>query len=127
MTTYPKDDVAEAECLAILRKLIKPGREIYTAVTHEAQSGMSRSIELYLIQGRDDVRKITYHVARVLSERIDQRNGGVIVTGCGMDMCFGTVYRLGQKLWPNGTSKPHGVRNGAPDTTGGYAIKARDL
>jgi hypothetical protein len=30
---------------------------------------------------------------------------------------------LGQKLWPNGTKKPHGARNGQPDESGGYALK----
>jgi hypothetical protein len=44
-----------------------------------------------------------------------------------MDVCFAAVYNLGRTLWPNGTDKPHGTRNGTPDTDGGYALKNRSL
>jgi hypothetical protein len=45
------------------------------------------------------------------------------VNGCGMDMGFSVVCNLGAMLWPMGTDTPHGTRNGAPDSAGGYALK----
>jgi len=39
------------------------------------------------------------------------------------DMGFQIVYQLGQRMWPDGTPKPHGRRNGQPDSAGGYALK----
>ena len=50
-------------------------------------------------------------------------DNGVVVQGCGMDMGFDLVYSLGYAIWPKGTPKPHGKRNGEPDRDGGYALK----
>ena len=36
---------------------------------------------------------------------------------------YHVVYNLGYTLWPKGTSKPHGTRNGEPDSDGGYALR----
>jgi hypothetical protein len=47
------------------------------------------------------------------------------VGGCGMDMCFHTVYLLGLAMWPQGTPEPHSRRNGTPDSNGGYALRYR--
>ena len=55
------------------------------------------------------------------------KTGGLRVSGCGMDMGFHVVYNLGYALWPDGTPEPHGTRNGAPDSDGGYALKHRWL
>lgn len=83
--------------------------------------------------GRDQVRlyrhkpvlaiqDISGLAADATSNGWDDR-GGVRVGGCGMDMGFHIVYTLGHAMWPNGTRKPHGTRNGEPDTAGGYALK----
>ena len=50
-------------------------------------------------------------------------DGGIKIGGCGMDMGFYLVYNLGYTLYPNGTPKQHGTRNGEPDFDGGYAFK----
>ena len=123
-------DEDKASALKTLRKL-KPGTTIYFVVTHVARSGMQRSIEFY-IPTRDHDRKptitrITWEMSRVLGYRVDQKNGGLVVGGCGMDMGFHCVYNVGRILWPNGTRKPHGTRNGQPDTDGGYALKSRQM
>ena len=108
-----------------LRKL-KPGQTIYFVVTRVARSGMQRSIEFY-IPRKGTIEKITWEMSRVLGYRVDQKNGGLIVGGCGMDMGFHCVYTLGHKLWPKGTKRPHGTRNGQPDRDGGYALKPRQM
>ncbi len=129
-----------------LRKALKPGQTIYFVVTHVSKSGMQRSIEFYIpttrvenetvigIMGstrkaarRTVIDKITWELSRVLGYRVDQKNGGLIVGGCGMDMGFHCVYNLGRVLWPKGTRKPHGMRNGQPDRDGGYALKSRQM
>ncbi len=121
------------EALDTLKEVVFPGDKIHTIVTHVSRSGMSRSIRTILL--RDGHRDISYLVARVLEERMDENNGGIRVSGCGMDMGFDTVYRLGYKLFPNGfncigekcPSSDH--VNGDKDYTphihksGGYALK----
>jgi hypothetical protein len=135
-----------------LRKALKPGQTIYFVVTHVSKSGMQRSIEFYIPthetytdyvhhgsatnhpmsttsvkRKRLAIERITWDMARVLGYRIDQKNGGLIVGGCGMDMGFHCVYTLGLHLWPKGTAKPHRMRNGQPDTDGGYALNSRQM
>lgn len=137
-------DTERAEAIAMLRKSLKPGQEICFVVTHVSKSGMQRSIEFYIPAMTRDwsnernngfggyvrrmtISRITWEMSRVLGYRIDHKNGGLIVGGCGMDMGFHCVYTLGQKLWPQGTRKPHSSRNGQPDSTGGYALKSRQI
>lgn len=85
---------------------------------------MMRYIQLKIVRN-GDICDITYHAACVMGDSIDQKNGGIKIGGCGMDMGFHLVYHLGRVLWPNGTPEPHGTRNGEPDSDGGYALKQR--
>jgi hypothetical protein len=109
-----------------LNNNIKVGDTLYTIETHVTKSGMSRSIRVF-DKNKDD---ITFYVARILGETIDQNNGGIKVSGCGMDMGFEIVYRLGYALYPKGF-KVNGIgRNGDTsgyDNDGGYALKQRWL
>lgn len=101
-----------------LRKVLKPGDMVHTILRHCSRSGMRRHISLFA----PGPTEITYYAALAMgAKRAD--DGGIKVDGCGMDMGFDLVYRLGRTLWPSGTSKPHGTRNGEPDTDGGYALK----
>jgi hypothetical protein len=112
---------------AELRKWIKPGTTIYTKLESVSGSGMSRRISLYAVMPAKKgepahIANITGQAATVMRESVSDK-GGITVTGCGMDMGFHLVYSLGASLWPKGTRKPHGTRNGAPDTAGGYALR----
>lgn len=102
-----------------LRKLLKPGQTVYTILRHCSASGMSRSISL-VIPTKDGIQSLDYWIAQAKGESIDQKNGGIKVSGCGMDMGFHLVYNLGRMLWPNGVKKG---REGQPDRDGGYALK----
>ena len=115
MTTrrYTKDETREA--IDYLRAELTPGRTIYTKVTHVSRSGMSRSIECYLAQGRDNLTDITWQVARALNKRLDPNHGGVIMQGYGMDMGYAIVYGLGRTLYPDGVPCT-GSRGYNPDT-----------
>jgi hypothetical protein len=81
-----------------LRETFKPGDTVHTVLRHVSRSGMSRSISV-IDKGHND---ISYLVARALDMRIDQNNGGVKVTGCGMDMGFHLVYNLSYVLNKDG-------------------------
>ena len=112
--------------IADLLKLLKPGSRVGCIVRHVSRSGMQREISLYIATKAGEMVCLDWYAARALGYRRG-RSGGLIVGGCGMDMCFHTVYNLGRTLWPNGTAKPHGKRNGQPDRDGGYALKADTL
>ena len=115
MTTrrYTKEETAEA--IGRLLSELTPGRTVYTKITHVSRSGMSRSIECYLAQGRDNLTDITWAVARATNSRVDNTHGGIIMGGCGMDMGFALVYNLGRTLYPNGVPCT-GSRGYDPDT-----------
>ena len=116
-----KQEAERQEACKALRKILRPGMRVGTILRHVSRSGMMRHISV-VIPGRDGVRDITYLVAQALQDHIAD-DGGIKVGGCGMDMGFHVVYNLGYTLWPKGTSKPHGTRNGQPDSAGGYALR----
>lgn len=105
---------------------LKAGDTVYSVLRHVSASGMSRHIDFYIIKN-DQPLFITGSVASLLGLKRAKNGEGLIVTGCGMDMGFATVYSLGLALWPHGTPEPHGTRNGEPDSDGGYALKHRWL
>ena len=106
-----------------LRSILKPGDTVHTILRHVSRSGMMREISVIGPSNED----ITWDVMHVGGYRRSDKSGGLRVSGCGMDMGFHVVYNLGYALWPNGTDKPHGTRNGEPDSCGGYALKHRWL
>jgi hypothetical protein len=133
MAKYTQEEIQEA------RKWLndlKPGDEIYAKVTHVARSGMSRSIELYrVVDG--EIRNISWEVSRLLGERIDPNHGGLRVSGCGMDMCFHTIYNLGYVLFPDGFGvegrgplghivRPQNKEKAAKAVAKGYAFYGRN-
>jgi hypothetical protein len=109
------------EARARLLELVKPGMRVRTILRHVSRSGMQREISLAVSSG-DEIIQLDYWASKLLGYRIG-KHGGIVMGGCGMDMGFALVYNLGGMLWPNGTTKPHGKRNGEADRAGGYAIK----
>ncbi len=105
-----------------LRQWIRPGQGVYTVLTHCASNGMSRRLKV-IIAVDGSPFNITRYVAQACGHRMNDNEGSIVMGGCGMDMGFAVVYSLGHALWPKGTRKPHGVRNGVPDRDGGYALK----
>lgn len=116
----------EQTCADLL-KLVKPGMTVYTQIVHRSSSGMTRRVSMFVIEPArkgEPARlvRIDYAASIVSSMRLS-KDGGLIIDGCGFDAGFDAVYRLGLSLWPDGTRKPHGTRNGEPDRDGGYALK----
>lgn len=115
---------------ADLRQLIKPGDTVYTCLRSVSGSGMSRQISVHIplielrsVTPKDGdkrkhkkvavIRDISNYVATIIDYRQNDRNGALIVGGCGMDMGFHVVYSLARSLYPE---KP-GQRDG------GYSLK----
>lgn len=108
-------------CAKQIKKFVKPGSKVFVKCDHVSRSGMMRHLDLYATH-KGELIRLTGYAADLLDYRTTDR-GALKVGGCGMDMGFAVVYELGRALWPKGTSKPHGTRNGEPDTCGGYALK----
>ena len=120
MAQFTKTETKEAQ--ARLLDVLHPGTIVYTDIRHCSASGMTRWLDLYCVDdGR--IRNITYLACKAGAMSWCSRRHAMKVGGCGMDMGFAAVYELGRKLWPAGTPKPHGTRNGEPDSNGGYALK----
>lgn len=100
-----------------LREVCKPGDTLHTILRHVSRSGMSRSISV-VISGEDEPWDVSYLVARALGRKIDQTNGGVKVSGCGMDMGFALVYELSYALYPDGFDCVGEAPNGGHWTKG---------
>lgn len=137
ITKAQQADIDEAR--NTLREWLPPGSEVLTTVTHVARSGMQRSIKLfrtYVEDGKAHIQEITWLAARALNDRIDEKNGGIKVGGCGMDMGFNIVYNLGWALYPKGgsldatsaTRRHQAERAGeTEEKDGGYLLKQRWL
>lgn len=122
MVRVTKEEKASA--LDRLREFLPVGSTVYYDVRKVARSGMSRRIKFYTVSDGHIVR-LSYLVAKALGLTVN--DDGVRRDGWGYDAGFDTVYLIGRALWPNGTPKPHGTRNGEPDSCGGYALKAERL
>jgi len=149
---YMQEEVASAR--RYLFSVLPPSTTVYTKLNHVSRSGMLRSISLYTISNNELIW-LTGYSAPVLGERLD-RYDGISIVGCGMDMGFELVYRLGRALYPDGfgvegkgplgkafrpktreaaaklVAEGHRFygRNGDPsgwDSDGGYALKQKWL
>jgi hypothetical protein len=100
MTRLTKAQEAERqEYIHTLRDELPPGSTLYTVLRHVSRSGMSRNIDVYLIDGGEPHWR-SYRVASALGLPIAQ--DAVKVVGCGMDMGFHIVSNLSRVLYPNG-------------------------
>ena len=107
MSTRKEKAQARAEAIEYLRTILKPGDRITCTVLHVSASGMSRSIMLQVpVASSSDcgmrIQDISWRVADAIGERFDHKRGGVVMVGCGMNMCFAAVYNLGRVLFPDG-------------------------
>lgn len=112
--------------VASLRETIRPKQAVYTILRTVSASGMSRTLSVVTIGADGQIHDITGSVAIALGDRTNDK-GHIRVNGCGFDVGFDVVYRLGRTLWPDGTPEPHGTRNSKPDSDGGYALNHRWL
>ena len=127
MTKKAQAEQERTEALEFLHAVLKPGARVYTILRHVSASGMSRRISV-LAMGTNESGEarpihLDWHIEKLGIAKRHAREQGLVVGGCGMDMGYYLVHRLGSAMWPNGTPHPHGRRNGEPDSEGGYALE----
>lgn len=91
----------KARSLEMLNRYLQKDDTVYSVIRHVASSGISRQIDFYAI-GED--RKPVYlsgYIEDVLPYRRNKR-GALVVSGCGMDMCFHVVYSLASAMYGDG-------------------------
>lgn len=131
------------EAIVQLRKMgVKPGKTIYTVVRHVSSSGMTRRISLFVVAPytttRDGKKTTTQEIVDITGYAAHalgytrHREGGLIVQGCGMDMCFHVVYNLGRVMFPKGGDLKHSPRayqerEVGRETDGGYLLRKSSL
>lgn len=85
------------QAVQALRRIVKPNTTIVVVQKSVSSSGMNRRLELYAIKNNRLVW-ITSYIADVLDW--PRNDKGLLVTGCGMDMHFHTIYTLSSYLYP---------------------------
>lgn len=100
---------ARDEAIATLRETLKPGMTVYTVLRGVSRSGMSRNIDLYVMENNAP-RWISRYAATAAGFQFDEKHDCLKIGGCGMDMGFHAVYSLSRVLYPD---------------DGGYAIGQR--
>lgn len=111
MAISKKDTAERDQAIERLREIFPAGSTVTTLLRHVSQSGMSRAISI-IASGEDGPEDVTYLVARATGDRMDQRHGGIKMSGCGVDMGFALVYSLARTLYGD-----------APDS--GYVLNHR--
>ena len=89
------------EAIEKLKEAIKEGDTLYTQVKHVSKSGMTRHIAVRFIKD-DYPYDYTYLVAKALDWGYSDKNHGVKVGGCGMDMGFHLINSLSYTLYDDG-------------------------
>jgi hypothetical protein len=134
------------EAIERLREFVKPGDTLTTVLRDRSSSGMSRSIDVFLLsceRGRVQTQWLSRLAATALDWTFDERREAVRVHGAGMDMGFHLVYELAGTLFPYGTTFrctgkncPSNVHNNAPypprdgrrkHPAGGYSLNHKWL
>ena len=89
----------------LLSEYLNDTRTVYTVLRSVSASGMTRHISL-VVAGLDNTGEpalfdITYHVSKVLGDKLNERNGyrTIKVNGCGMDMGYHLVHNLSSVLY----------------------------
>ena len=93
-----KKEKEKMEAVEHLKTLVKDGDTVYTVLRYVSSSGMSRRIDLFKIEvdkhtGKPYMAYLSEWAARAMGRRLD-RKGGIVITGCGMDMGFALVDSL---------------------------------
>jgi len=116
-----KTATAEPVETGTLRRILKPGMTVYTSLRHVSKSGMTRHIDVLIVEdGR--IRNISHLVSKATGIKRAE-DGSLKVGGAGMDMGFHVVYSLSRTLYPEGHhctgSDGWAVEPGHPDNVEG--------
>lgn len=65
-------------------------KQIYVNIAKVSASGMTRKMRFYVLGKNKRLECINYEIATIAGYKLD-RNGDLIVGGCGMDMVFSVL------------------------------------
>jgi len=95
-----------AERIAQLKHYIAPGDTLYTVLAYVSRDGTSRRIKILAIRDGAPV-DLSRYAADVLEWRYNDKDGAVVVSGCGMDMGFHLAYSLSSVVLGDGYAVSH--------------------
>ena len=85
------------QAIETLKKILVQGDTVYGVVRSVARSGLSRTIDFYVIKYNSPVY-LTGYMSKVL--KMPRAKGGALrVAGVGMNMIFACVYELSISLF----------------------------
>lgn len=98
-----KDNPEAQQIRRDLKKIIKPGDEVYTILRHVSASGMSRRISVVVIYNGKPM-SLDWYLEKLGVANRHKTERGLCVSGCGMDMGFGLVYNFARVMYPHGVN-----------------------
>jgi hypothetical protein len=81
------------------------GKEVYAIVNKVSRSGMSRRIEIYVVNDEKRMSRIGWLVAQIAGYSYDIDKGGILAEGCGMDMIFSILSNFNYAMAQIDTGK----------------------
>jgi hypothetical protein len=87
--------------------LAETEHQVYSQLIHTAPRSGKRLYQFYLVVGMNDVRWISYNVARLTGYVWDDESEGVKVRGSGFDGGGAVVESLSFKLYGHGDKLTH--------------------
>ena len=109
MNTKAQNAADKAEAIEKLKGMLRERQTVYTVLRHVSASGMSRSIDAYIICDNQPIW-LSYWAGKALGYKTDNKRGGLILNGCGTDMGFDLVYNLSATVFA-GTDRAGYVLN----------------
>lgn len=98
--TKAEREAAKEDARKYLLQYCPPGTRIYCVLRSAARSGMSRVIQLFVVDPSDGrLVLLGQWAARLLDRQFDRDWNGVRSRGAGMDMGFELVYALSCALY----------------------------
>lgn len=80
-----------------LQEMLDDGDTVFTILRRVSPSGMSRRIDVYLID-ENSPQWLSYWASRAIGWTLPEGKSGINVSGCGMDMGFHLVDVLGRTI-----------------------------
>lgn len=97
---YSIEEIATSK--AYLKKVFRKGIEAYCHVVSVSASGMSRTIKIMVPfktkQGNLTILDISKDVAIVCGQSFNNKNWGVTVKGCGMDVAYWLISEVSREI-----------------------------
>lgn len=93
------------EAIAWCKKNIKKGTRIYSVLNGVSSSGMTRHISFYMTMRAMTTKRnapheivcLNYYIAKACEYKLD-KDGALVIGGCGMDMGYHVVTSLSYAL-----------------------------